>query len=146
MTTETPTFWLSPDCDETGLFACPKCKEAHRHSLPEDGAPSHRVAHCADFFNEVVRKLNANSKETGTAVLMDFEFERSQCVRALLDDLQRQSHGAPGTSGVSTYPGKRKASEYETQTKVAKRPHPEGVCKFWAGTGRCKYSADDCTA
>ena len=105
-----------------------------------------RVAHCADFFNEVVRKLNANSKETGTAVLMDFEFERSQCVRALLDDLQRQSHGAPGTSGMSTYPGKRKASEYETQTKVAKRPHPEGVCKFWAGTGRCKYSADDCTA
>ena len=48
MTTETPTFWLSPDCDETGLFVCPKCNTAHRHSLPEDDGPSHRAAHCAD--------------------------------------------------------------------------------------------------
>ena len=37
---------ITPDGDGTGIFACPKCKRPHWHSLPEDGTPSHRVAHC----------------------------------------------------------------------------------------------------
>ena len=48
MTMELPIFLVSPDGDGTGVFMCPKCKKTHWHSLPEDDAPSHRVAHCAD--------------------------------------------------------------------------------------------------
>jgi hypothetical protein len=48
MTTDTPTFLITPDGDGTGVFMCPKCGTTHWHSLPEDDTPSHRGAHCTD--------------------------------------------------------------------------------------------------
>ena len=51
MSTDTPKFLITPDGDGTGIFMCPKCKTTHWHSLPENDASSHRVAHCADKSN-----------------------------------------------------------------------------------------------
>jgi len=102
-----------------------------------------RSQYCQDMYHEVVRSLNANSTHTGTAVIFSHELQTAQWRRALIDDLQRQGSSTQVQTSVGAPAFKRQKGE--SSSAAAKREHPVGVCKWWAGTGACKFSAAECT-